>query len=113
MQKNWKQQKQLKWIVEQAQRYRIDLIEHTKQQMAGWGHGHQGVALVVEENPQVSFSKSKKSVLVYIDGLEDPRNLGAVLRTGLAYGGAGSFFTGEKQYSRLKRVQRLKRPVEE
>ena len=91
VQKDWKQQKQLRWIVEQAQKYRIDLIEHTKQQMAGWGHGHQGTALVVEESPQISLSKSKKSVLVYIDGLEDPRNLGAVLRTVWLMGGQGVF----------------------
>ena len=91
VQKGWKQQKQIKWIVEQAQRYRIDLIEHTKQQMAGWGYGHQGTALVVEESPQLNLSKNKKSVLIYIDGLEDPRNLGAVLRTAWLMGGQGIF----------------------
>ncbi len=91
LQKDWRKNSQLKWVVEQARRYRIDFFEQTKQQLASWGQGHQGVALIVEESPQWSISKSEKSVLIYIDGLEDPRNLGAILRTSWLMGVEGVF----------------------
>ena len=90
VQKNWQANRGLKEIVSQAGRYRIDVCEQS--QMASWGKGHQGAALIVEESPCFDFSaKREKSVLIYIDGLEDPRNLGAVIRTAWLMGAEGVF----------------------
>jgi len=54
------------------------------QQLDRWGRGHQGIAVEVNETPQIDWKKlSQKSrvVLLALDGLEDPQNLGAIFRT--------------------------------
>ncbi len=91
IQNNWEKNPELKFIVEQARRFRIDFIEQTKEQMASWGKGNQGTALVVEESPVFKSSSKNKSVLVFIDGLEDPRNLGSIVRTSWLMGVDGIF----------------------
>ena len=91
IQKNWKKNAELQFIVEQARRFRIDFIEQTKEQMASWGKGHQGTALIVEESPAFKNSSKDKSVLIFIDGLEDPRNLGSIIRTSWLMGAGGIF----------------------
>ena len=91
IQSNWSRSKDLKWIVEQSRRFRIDLIEQTRDQLFSWGENHQGVALVVEESPKVEVSKLHSAVFIFIDGLEDPRNLGAIIRTSWLMGVHGIF----------------------
>ena len=91
IQNNWKKNAELKFIVEQARRFRIDFIEQTKEQMASWGKGHQGTALIVEEGPVFKNTKKEKSILIFIDGLEDPRNLGSIIRTAWLMGADGIF----------------------
>ena len=99
VQNNWKKNSELKFIVEQARRFRIDLVEQTKAQMASWGKGNQGASLIVEESPMFKPSSKNKSVLVFIDGLEDPRNLGSILRTSWLMGVDGIFFALKKLHS--------------
>ena len=91
IQRNWEKNPELKFIVEQARRFRIDFIEQTKEQMASWGRGHQGTALIVEESPVFKSPAKEKSILVFIDGLEDPRNLGSIIRTSWLMGVDGIF----------------------
>ena len=82
IQKNWKSNSELKKIHSEAKRFSVNCVEQTREQMASWGEGHQGAALIVEESPRFQFSDDKNnSVLIFIDGLQDPRNLGAILRT--------------------------------
>jgi 23S rRNA (guanosine2251-2'-O)-methyltransferase len=61
--------------------------------MAG-GIPHQGIIAVVSEKPLLSLEGLLESVpepalVVVLDGVEDPRNLGAILRTAEAAGAAG------------------------
>ena len=91
IQKNWRQKKDLQWIVEQSRRFRIDLIEQTREQLFSWGANHQGVALIVEENPKFQISDLSSATFVFIDGLEDPRNLGSIIRTSWLMGVNGIF----------------------
>ncbi|MDE0152160.1 MAG: RNA methyltransferase [Bdellovibrionales bacterium] len=91
IQRHWQKNPELKFIVEQARRFRIDFIEQTKEQMASWGKGHQGTALTVEESPIFKSSSKEKSILIFIDGLEDPRNLGSIVRTSWLMGADGIF----------------------
>ena len=82
IQNTWKKNDALKKVIEQARRYKIDFFEQTASQLASWGSGHQGVALIVEDSPSFSFKKNTNpTVFLFLDGIEDPRNLGAIIRT--------------------------------
>jgi len=58
---------------------------------------HQGIALTVPpydyphpiEMADKALSQSAKTILVALDGVMDPRNLGAIVRSVAAFGGAG------------------------
>ena len=104
IQNNWSKNFELKFIVEQARRFRIDLVEQTKEQMASWGKGNQGASLIVEESPVFKSSSKTKSILVFIDGLEDPRNLGSILRTSWLMGVDGIFLPTKNSIRQITAV---------
>ncbi len=68
-------------------------MRETLDRMAG-GVAHQGIIAVVSEKPVLSLesllgSARDPALLVVLDGVEDPRNLGAILRTAEAAGADG------------------------
>jgi 23S rRNA (guanosine2251-2'-O)-methyltransferase len=68
-------------------------MRETLDRMAG-GIPHQGIIAVVSEKPLLSLESLLESapapaLVVVLDGVEDPRNLGAILRTAEAAGAAG------------------------
>ncbi len=78
----------------------IPVMEVTRPEldrMAGFDGVHQGVALKVPPyeyaHPQDLLEKivdqGKKPLLVALDGITDPRNLGAIIRSTAAFGGQG------------------------
>ena len=102
VQTNWKKSKDLSFIAEKARQHKIDFFELSKAQLASWGMGHQGAALIVEESPRADLSKgAKEGVFIFIDGSQDPRNLGAVLRTAWLMGVLGVFLPEEKSIQKL------------
>jgi len=67
-------------------RVRLDQVAGTRE--------HQGVVAMVASSATVSLEdllarSSPQSLLVLLDGVEDPQNLGAIIRTALAAGAAG------------------------
>jgi len=68
-------------------------MRETLDRMAG-GVPHQGLIAVVSEKPVLSLedllgTAHEPALLVVLDGVEDPRNLGAILRTAEAAGADG------------------------
>jgi 23S rRNA (guanosine2251-2'-O)-methyltransferase len=68
-------------------------MRETLDRMAG-GVPHQGLIAVVSEKPVLTLeglldSAHEPALLVVLDGVEDPRNLGAILRTAEAAGADG------------------------
>jgi 23S rRNA (guanosine2251-2'-O)-methyltransferase len=68
-------------------------MRETLDRMAG-GVPHQGIIAVVSEKPVLSLENLLETapapaLLMVLDGVEDPRNLGAILRTAEAAGAAG------------------------
>lgn len=60
---------------------------------------HQGAILMVEGKPELSFESLEThdtSILVYLDGIEDPHNLGAILRTSWLVGAHGLFIPEDR-----------------
>lgn len=57
-------------------------------------HQHQGVAALAAAKPTIELEdlltgKTDRGLLVLLDGIEDPHNLGAIIRTSLAVGANG------------------------
>ncbi|NLJ50434.1 MAG: 23S rRNA (guanosine(2251)-2'-O)-methyltransferase RlmB [Candidatus Atribacteria bacterium] len=83
-------------IIEEANRLKIPLNRLDKlalQKIAGYQAHHQGVLLVYEPlgNPTwkdilIKVKSKRDSLVVFVDSVEDPRNLGAILRTATAFG---------------------------
>jgi 23S rRNA (guanosine2251-2'-O)-methyltransferase len=57
-----------------------------------FGPSHQGAALFLDKAPTLdlkSLASAEKSIVLILDGIEDPHNLGAILRTSWLVGGHG------------------------
>ena len=83
-----------------------------------FGH-HQGVALKVSGYPYVSLDEivsaaadEENALVVLLDHVEDPQNLGSVLRTACAAGAAGAS-AGGAEHLRVAKVVNLVRAMEE
>lgn len=74
----------LRDISELAGKHRVQLKTKSPGQIDAIGSGNQGIALAVMENPEVNWEhlagEGQRLVLI-LDGLEDPHNLGSILRT--------------------------------
>jgi 23S rRNA (guanosine2251-2'-O)-methyltransferase len=58
--------------------------------------GHQGICLELEESPELNFKeleKKENALIIALDGVEDPQNLGNILRTAWLMGADGILIT--------------------
>lgn len=97
-------------IVEMARRHSIKLTFTESLRLTGEGSSqvrHQGVLARISETPLVDFAeflarmhgkiaKGETVRLMICDSLQDPHNLGAIIRSALASGAAGVIVTRER-----------------
>lgn len=83
--KNWESSSELKGLVAEAKRRRIIIEEKPPEFIDRWGAHNQGVACEVQsfggKQSVEDLGDGKKSIVLILDGVEDPHNLGAILRT--------------------------------
>lgn len=78
-----------------AKQNSISVREKSEAQMSKIAVSHQGVAVFVEETPKLSWnilgqpSQPDSELLLALDGVTDPHNLGAVMRTAWLMGALG------------------------
>lgn len=99
LREGWATSQQLRELEESAGIHKIAVREKTVGQLDSVGAGHQGVAVACIESPQVDWSalESSESCLVLIlDGIEDPHNLGSILRTAWLSGVATIFIPNDR-----------------
>jgi 23S rRNA (guanosine2251-2'-O)-methyltransferase len=75
---------QLKELSDLAQRHKIPVKPQVARQLDILGSGHQGAAIVMLQNPELDWDKLKEpgqKIVIVLDGIEDPHNLGSILRT--------------------------------
>lgn len=81
---DYERSEDLKEFSLEARKTSLQIQERTPPQLDAIGHGNQGIALRVTENPKIDWEALKndeKSIILVLDGLEDPQNLGSILRT--------------------------------
>ena len=97
-------------IVEMARRHSIKLTFTESLRLAGEGSSqvrHQGVMARISETPLVDFAallakmqgkiaRGERVRLMICDSLQDPHNLGAIIRSALAAGAGGVIVTRER-----------------
>lgn len=75
----------------------LEVMRPELDRLAGFDSVHQGLALKVPpyeyahpiELLELTISRGKKPLFVALDGITDPRNLGAIIRSVAAFGGQG------------------------
>ena len=89
---NWESSKELSDIVREARKHRIIIDERNAEIIDRIGGHNQGIACEIKGRPVLdleSLGKGQKSIVLVLDGVEDPHNLGAILRTGWLMGFRG------------------------
>lgn len=84
LKEGWERHSDLQKIHEWAQENSMRLHVQDKYFFDQISHSHQGVCFVVNERPHLdwqSLKSDKPCIIVFLDGIEDPHNLGAILRT--------------------------------
>lgn len=79
-------------LVNLLKRHRIKIEEKPRANLDKWSSSHQGAILFSSERPEIDWDQLKESdsaILVLLDGIEDPHNLGAIVRTSWLMGAKG------------------------
>jgi len=88
----WKDSEELRDLAELAQENKIAIKQVPTSFLDKFGRSHQGVAAEVTDSPHLDVNKIKnvdRSLIVALDQVGDPQNLGAVLRTAWLLGADG------------------------
>ena len=94
-------QAQISPLVALAERLRIPIKPLSGRRLDELGSGHQGVALQLSESPELDESELDRDVcvLLALDQVTDPHNLGAVLRTSWLFGSRGVIIPEDRSVS--------------
>ena len=103
LKKGWEQNLDLKFFYDWAQENSVPIKIQSVSFFDKICQTHQGLCLVVTERPKFDWNSLKedsKQCVLILDGLEDPHNLGAILRTAWLMG-VKAVFVPKKQGSPL------------
>ena len=92
--KDWEGVRELMQIIEWAEGRSVRVEFKSDQEMSRLVPGHQGVIAHVSDEPELDWESLKsdgQSMVVALDGIEDPHNLGAILRTAWLMNAQGLF----------------------
>lgn len=95
----WESSVDLKEIQALAVKYNIKIEERSEQALEKFGPSQQGCALFVSSAPEFSLKQlghKETSIVLMLDGIEDPHNLGAILRTSWLIGVEGVMIPKER-----------------
>ncbi len=82
------------WLITRLEQTGAEIVRFSREEMdERFGEGHQGFAAKVEPYREASLdavlAKGDASVFLMLDGVEDPHNFGAVLRSAEVFGADG------------------------
>lgn len=92
LRQSWESSGDLREMHEKAQALRINVELKQDALLEKFGPSQQGAAVFVDSSPEFDIKeleKFDKSVVLMLDGIEDPHNLGAIMRTSWLVGAHG------------------------
>ena len=92
LQKGWNSSQDLRDLTEDLKKFKVSFEEKTDSDLQKICPSHQGAVLFSDQTPEFDFHQSgweSESLLLALDGVEDPHNLGAILRTSWLMGVSG------------------------
>nr|BFD60533.1 23S rRNA (guanosine(2251)-2'-O)-methyltransferase RlmB [Bdellovibrio sp. CKG001]BFD63948.1 23S rRNA (guanosine(2251)-2'-O)-methyltransferase RlmB [Bdellovibrio sp. HM001]BFD68136.1 23S rRNA (guanosine(2251)-2'-O)-methyltransferase RlmB [Bdellovibrio sp. HAGR004] len=92
LRQGWENSGDLRDMNDRAQKLRIKVDVKSEQVLEKFGPSQQGAAIFVDGAPELdlaSLESLDKSIMLILDGIEDPHNLGAILRTSWLVGAQG------------------------
>lgn len=92
LRQGWESSAELSKIEQFARERRVKIEVKAESVIDKFGSSHQGAALFVDGAPSfdlAALGNSEKSVVLILDGIEDPHNLGAIVRTSWLIGAQG------------------------
>lgn len=96
LKKDFKESASLQELHDLARKHNRQVRLVSTQELNKLSTGHQGVALDVSESPRLdieSLKKKEQALLIALDGVEDPQNLGSILRSAWLMGADGILIT--------------------
>lgn len=88
----WENSVDLRELEELARKNKVQVDTRQESVIDKFGSSHQGAALFVDGAPELDMNALEnfdQSVVLMLDGIEDPHNLGAILRTSWLTGAHG------------------------
>lgn len=92
LRQGWESSEDLKSVADLAAAKRVKIKTVPVKDLDALSSGHQGVGAEVLESPELNWEKlgsDPKQMLLGLDGIEDPQNLGAILRSAWVFGVSG------------------------
>lgn len=103
LKKGFQSDSSLKELYHKALSHQVPVEEKTEDFFANYAKTHQGILLLARAKPELNWEKlltQPRACVVFLDGVEDPHNLGAVLRTAWLMG-ADAIFIPEDRSAKL------------
>lgn len=92
IQKNWETSADLRTLMDHCVRTKITVEEKTDAEMQKICPSHQGAVAFSDHNLEFNYTTAgweKNALVLALDGVEDPHNLGAIMRTSWLMGVSG------------------------
>lgn len=92
LRQGWESSAELSKIEQYAREKRVKIDVKAESVIDKFGSSHQGAAVFVDGAPAFNLAamgEAEKSVVLILDGIEDPHNLGAIVRTSWLIGAKG------------------------
>lgn len=110
LRQGWESAQDLADLAKMATGNGVKLKTVSVKELDALSHGHQGIGAEVLETPELDWSKisSKRyEVLLGLDGIEDPQNLGSILRTAWVLGCQGLLLPSSRAISMTPSVAKV------
>lgn len=110
LKEGWERSKELLDIAAKARRLKVPQEIVSTHVLDRLNHHHQGVACEIQGRPQIrieDLGSSERSTVLVLDGVEDPHNLGAILRTAWLMGVAAIILPSERAVGLTSTVHKV------